>query len=115
VDDTLAESRRLVKSGRAAEAEKLLGEALKREPENRELRLAMLEASCLSGAWNRAAEQVARVSPLSESEAPSMFYAAVALYETGRPEEAKGYLQRSLPNVSGPLVDEYSKKILGRR
>jgi predicted Zn-dependent protease len=111
----VAESRRLLKAGKADEAEALLAEALKKESENRELRLAMLEASCLSGKWSRAAEQLPRVSPLSQSESASMFYAAVALYETGRPEEARVYLQRSLPNVSGPLVDEYSKKILGTR
>src|SRR5262249_12850064 len=114
-NDALVESRRLVKAGRAAEAEGLLLETLKTDPDNRELRLALLEASCLAGAWNRAAEQLTRISPLAESEAPSMFYAAVALYETGRTEEARSLLTRSLPKVSGPLVDEYSQKILGRR
>ena len=42
-----------------------------------------------------------------------MFYAAVVLYETGNEDEARGYLKRAMPRVSGPLVDEYSRKILG--
>jgi len=113
--EALAESRRLVQARKAAEAEKILLEALKSEPENRELRLALLEASCLSGAWNRGAEQLPRVAPFAEGEALPMFYAAVVLYESGHPKEARTYFERSAQKVSGPLVDEYSKKILERR
>jgi protein involved in temperature-dependent protein secretion len=89
-------------------------EALRSEPNNRELRLALLEASCLSGAWSRGTEQIPLVTPFTQQEALPMFYAAVVLYETGRAEEARGYMERALPRVSGPFVDEYAKKILGR-
>ena len=43
-----------------------------------------------------------------------MFYAAVALYEVGRRDEARTFLQRARSNVSGALVDEYAKKIMGQ-
>ncbi len=111
--DVLAESRRMIASGRAADAQKALSEALTADPTNRELRLALLEAACLSRAYSEGAAQVTLVTPFVESEAPSMFYAAVVLYETGRTDEARGYMRRAIPRVTGPLVDEYSKKILG--
>jgi len=111
--EVLAESRRLVAAGKAGEAEKILAEALRSEPSNRELRLALLEASCLSRAWSRGAEQLAFVSPFAEEEVAPMFYAAVVLYETGRTAEAHSYMERVLPRLSGPFVDEYARKILG--
>ncbi len=112
--EVLAESRRLVAAGKAAEAQRALAEALKADPGNRDLRLALLEAACLSGSYREGATQVAIVAPFADAEAPSMFYAAVVLYETGRTDEARGYMQRAMPKVSGVLVDEYSKKILGQ-
>ncbi len=109
----LAESRRLVSSGKPGDADRVLTEALKADPNNRDLHLALLEAACLSGSYKKGAAQVPLVAPFTDAEAPSMFYAAVVLYETGRSGEARGYLERALPKVSGPLVDEYTKKILG--
>jgi tetratricopeptide (TPR) repeat protein len=111
--DVLIQSRRLVVAGRAVDAQQLLSGALQTDPGNRELRLALLEAACLARAYNEAAYQVQLVSPFGENEAPSMFYAAVVLYETGKTDEARGLLKRAVPRVSGPLVDEYSRKILG--
>ena len=112
--DALAESRRLITAGKSAEAVRLLNDALRADPGNRELRLALLEAGCLSRSYGVAAEQLPLVTPFSDAEAAPMFYAAVVLYETGRDNEAKSYLERAAPRVSGPLVDEYSRKILGR-
>jgi len=112
--DALAESRRLITTGRSAEAVRLLNDALQADPGNRELRLALLEAGCLSRSYGVAAAQLPLVTPFSDTEAAPMFYAAVVLYETGRDNEAKTYLERAAPRVSGPLVDEYSRKILGR-
>jgi tetratricopeptide (TPR) repeat protein len=109
----LVQSRQLVQAGRAAEAQAALAEALKADPDNRELRLALLEAACLSRSYRDGAVQVPLVAPFGETEAPSMFYAAVVLYETGKEDEARGYLRRAMPRVTGPLVDEYSRKILG--
>jgi hypothetical protein len=111
--DALTESRRLVAAGRAGEAQKVLSDALQADPANRELRLALLEAACLSRAYREGAVQVSLVAPFGENEAPSMFYAAVVLYETGKTDEARGLMKRAVPRVSGPLVDEYSRKILG--
>jgi tetratricopeptide (TPR) repeat protein len=109
----LDESRRLVLASRATDAEKLLNEAIKSDPGNRELRLALLEAACLDRSYPAGAAQVALVKPFAENEAPAMFYAAVVLYETGRVDEARAYMKQAMPRVSGPLVDEYSRKILG--
>jgi tetratricopeptide (TPR) repeat protein len=109
----LEESRRLVLVSRAGDAEKLLNEAIKNDPGNRELRLALLEATCLDRSYPAGAAQVPLVKPFAENEAPAMFYAAVVLYETGRVDEARAYMKLAMPRVSGPLVDEYSKKILG--
>ena len=112
--ETLAESRRLITTGNSAQAMRLLDDALRADPGNRELRIALLEAGCLSRSYGVAAAQLPLVTPFSDTEAAPMFYAAVVLYETGRDNEAKSYLEKAAPRVSGPLVDEYSRKILGR-
>ena len=112
--DALAESRRLIATGKSAEAVRLLNDALRADPGNRDLRLALLEAGCLSRSYSVAAAQLPLVTPFSDTEAAPMFYAAVVLYETGRDNEARTYLEKAVPRVSGPLVDEYSRKILGR-
>jgi thioredoxin-like negative regulator of GroEL len=109
----LDESRRLISAGKAGDAVPLLNAAIKADPANRELRLTLLEAACLSRSYPLAVSQVPMSAPFSDREAPSLFYAAVALYETGHGADARGYLQRALPGVSGPLVEEYSQKILG--
>jgi protein involved in temperature-dependent protein secretion len=111
----LAESRRLVLAGKAAEAERTLNDALRADPGNRDLRLALLEAACLNRSYKAAVAQLSLVEPLGDNEGPSLFYAAVALYETGHSKEARSYLGRAMPNVSGLLVDEYSTKILGQK
>jgi tetratricopeptide (TPR) repeat protein len=112
--DALAESRRLITTGKSAEAVRLLNDALRADPGNRDLRLALLEAGCLSRSYSVAAAQLPLVTPFSDAEAAPMFYAAVVLYETGRDNEARTYFEKAVPRVSGPLVDEYSRKILGR-
>jgi len=109
----LAESRRLVLSGKAGDAERILTDAVKADPSNRDLRLALLEAACLTRSYKTGLAQIAALEPFGEVEAPSMFYAAVVLYDSGHPKEARTYLELSAKKVSGPLVDEYSKKILG--
>ena len=112
-DDALKESKALVASGRSADAERLLAEAIDANPNSRDLRLELLEVTCLNRDYPRGAAQVPLLAPFTDAEAPSMFYAAVLLYETGKLDEAKVYLQRSQSRVSGPLVDEYTKKIQG--
>ena len=97
-------------SGKSAEAERILSVALKADPGNRDLRLELLEAACLNRSYQNAVAQVPLVKPIADTEAPSLFYAAVALYETGKTEEARVYLQRAMPKVSGVLVDEYAMR-----
>jgi hypothetical protein len=110
-NQALAESRRLVSTGKAGDAERVLTAAVATDPKNRELRLALLEAACLSRAYPTAVAQIPIVQPFGSNEAASMFYAAVALFESGRQDEARDYFERARPSVSGPLVDEYSRKI----
>ncbi len=109
----LEESRGLIAAGKAAEAERLLTDAVRSDPGNRDLRLELLEAACLSRSYQIAAAQVGAVKPLADSEGPSLFYASVALYETGHVDEARAYFERARPRVTGVLVDEYARKILG--
>jgi tetratricopeptide (TPR) repeat protein len=110
----MADGRRLINASRAGEAERILSQALAADPGNRELRLALLEASCLNRSYTTSIAQVSAVSPFGEGESVSMFYAAVALYEVGRLSEARDLMRRADSRVSGPLVDEYSKKIMGQ-
>jgi|KBSMisStandDraft_5_1062788.scaffolds.fasta_scaffold73391_1 tetratricopeptide (TPR) repeat protein len=110
----MVEGRRLINASRAGEAERLLSQALAADPGNRELRLSLLEASCLNRSYATSIAQVSAVSPFGEGESVSMFYAAVALYEVGRLSEARDLMKRADSRVSGPLVDEYAKKIMGQ-
>lgn len=110
----IAEGRRLINASRAGEAERILSQALAADPSNRELRLTLLEASCLNRSYATSVAQVSAVSPFGEGESVSMFYAAVALYEVGRLSEARDLMRRADSRVSGALVDEYQKKIMGQ-
>ena len=110
----MAEGRRLINASKAGEAERILSQALAADPGNRELRLSLLEASCLNRSYATSIAQVSAVTPFGEGESVSMFYAAVALYEVGRLSEARDLMRRADSRVSGPLVDEYAKKIMGQ-
>lgn len=110
----LAQAKTLVAAGKFAEASKVLVPASKADPDNREVRLALLEASSLSRDWRTASAQVTAAAPFKVGEEASMFYAATALYETGHLEEARRMLAPARPRLaSTPLVDYYSKMILG--
>lgn len=112
--EAVLEARRLVQARKSGDALRVLTEALRADPGNRELRLTLLEAACLSRSYTLAAAQLPLVTPLSDNEPTAMFYAAVTLFETGKTDEARAYLQKAIPKVSGPLADEYARKILGR-
>jgi tetratricopeptide (TPR) repeat protein len=112
--EAILQSKRLVAAGKAVEANRLLLDAVAADPKNRELRLALLESATLSRAYPLAAAQLPVVTPFQKDDSASMFYAAIVLYETGKADEAKAYLERAMPNVKGQLVDEYAPKILGR-
>jgi tetratricopeptide (TPR) repeat protein len=110
----LSDSRRLINASRAGEAERILSQALSSDPGNRDLHLSLLEASCLNRSYATSIAQLPSVTPFGEGESVSMFYAAVALYEVGRVPEARDLMRRADSRVSGPLVDEYAKKIMGQ-
>jgi thioredoxin-like negative regulator of GroEL len=114
--EVIEAARKLVRDGKYGEAVQRLRPAVISEPENRNLRLTMLEASVLARDWRTAASQVGSVTPLTTGEELYMFYASVALYETGRHDEAKSFMEKARPRmVPSPLVDYYVKAVLGQQ
>jgi tetratricopeptide (TPR) repeat protein len=114
--DVLDITRRLVRDGKYTDAFGRLKAAAESDPGNRQLRLALLEAAVLTKDWRTAALQVGAVTPLSSGEELYMFYASVALFETGRKEEARPLMERARPRiVSSPMVDYYLQAVLGQR
>jgi hypothetical protein len=111
---TIAAARKLAEEGKAPEAAEQLRGLVARAPRDRELRKALLEASCLSKDWKTGAEQVALIEPFRDGEEVFMFYAAVSLYQTGAADAAKVLMARARPKIgSNPFVDHYARKILG--
>lgn len=114
--DAIGASKKLIQAARYTDAERTLASALSMDPENRTLKLALLEAAVLARDWRSAAMQIPAVTPLKSGEELYMFYASVALYETGRLDEARLFMQKARPRmVSSPMVDYYLKAILGER
>jgi tetratricopeptide (TPR) repeat protein len=110
----LAESRRLVERGRYVENLRRLVAAVAADPANRELRKALLEGAVLTKDWGTAMAQMNVLRPFQTGEEPSMFYAAVALEETGAGPEARALIEKALPTLKRtPFIDFYAKKILG--
>jgi hypothetical protein len=113
-DGRLAAARALVRGGRAAEARKDLAALVESEPKNREARKALLEAAALTKDWNECNAQTAVLEPFLDGEEVSMFYAAVALRETGSIASARALVKRARPFLkSSRFVDWYAKEILG--
>lgn len=112
--EVMDSARRLIRDGKYLEAVHQLRPAVQAEPENRALHLALLEAAVLARDWRTAASQVPVVTPLTPGEELYMFYASVALYETGRHDEAKTFMEKARPRmVPSPMVDYYVKAVLG--
>lgn len=112
--DPLDVATRLIADRRAGEAVKVLSDAVARDPNRRPLRLLLLQAATTTSNWKVAAAQVAALKPFVDTESVSMFYAAVALFETGRLTEARQLLDRSLPRLTrSSYIDQYVKKIKG--
>ncbi len=113
--DVIPRTRALVQQGKFIDAERALQAALVTQPSNRPLRLGLLEASVLAKDWKTAAAQATAVQPLAAGEELHMFYAAVALYETGRLADAKALMERARSKMaSHRLVDHYLQAILGK-
>ena len=113
-DARLAQARALERAGKAADARKILAGFVAAEPKNRDVRKALLEAAALLKDWEECNAQTAILEPFVEGEEVSMFYAAVALRETGSVASARELVRRARPFlVSSPFVDWYTKEILG--
>lgn len=109
----LAESKALVNQGRYVENLRKLVAAVAADPTDRDLRKALLEGAALTKDWGTAVAQVEPLRPFRDGEEPWMFYAAVALHETGAVAEAKVLAEKALPRLSrSPFVDYYARKIL---
>ncbi len=112
--DVLETAERLVHEGRYRDALRNLQSAETKDPKNRALHLEILEAAVLAKDWNVARPQVNLVAPFASGEELYMFYASVALYESGQKDAAKEYMERARPRmVSSPMVDYYLKAVLG--
>jgi hypothetical protein len=113
-DGRLAEAHALVRSGKVTEARKILAGVVASDPKNRDARKALLEAAALMKDWQECNAQTAILEPFADGEEPSMFYAAVALRETGSIASARTLVRRARPFlVASPWVDWYTKEILG--
>jgi len=109
----LAESRALVGQGRYVENLRKLVAAVAASPKDRDLRKALLEGASLTKDWSTATAQLEFLRPFQDGEEPWMFYAAVALQETGLAAEARELAERALPKLNrSPFVDFYARKIL---
>jgi hypothetical protein len=113
-DRRLADALALVRSGKAGDARRILAGLVASDPKNRDARKALLEAAALTKDWNECNAQTAVLEPFLDGEEISMFYAAVALRETGSVASARGLVQRARPFLkSSRFVDWYTKEILG--
>ncbi len=114
LETQLANARALVKGGKAAEAKALLRGTVESNPKSREARKALLEAAALTKDWETCNAQGAALEPFPDGEEPAMFYAAVALRETGSVASARALLKRARPLLArNAWVDYYTKEILG--
>lgn len=112
---TLTNSKKLMAAGRAPDAQRLIRDELVKTPGSRELRLAMLEASCLARDWRTGDAQISLVEPFRRGEDRYRFYAAVVLFETGKPDPAKTLMAECASRLApSPFVDYYVNAILGK-
>jgi hypothetical protein len=113
-DKRLADARALVKAGKAAEVKGTLADLVASDPKNRDARKALLEAAALTKDWPLCNEQTAALEPFADGEDVSMFYAAVALRETGSIASARVLVKRARPQLAAnAFVNYYTKDILG--
>jgi len=111
---TIEKAKALLNQNKNDEAFRILTELVAKTP-SRTARKYLLHAATRTHNWQIAASQVPRVEPFKTGEEVTMFYAAIALYQTGRLADARPLLERSLPGVNpSPYVDSYRQKILGR-
>lgn len=113
-DARIGQARALERAGEAAEARRILERLVEVDPKNRDARKALLEAAALMKDWEACNAQTAILEPFAAGEEVSMFYAAVALHETGSVVSARALVRRARPSlVPSRFVDWYTKEILG--
>ena len=111
-DRVLVAAQRLITRNRPGDAAKIVYRQLTKTPARRDLRLTLLEAATLNKDWRTAAAQTDLLQPFAEGEEVSMFYAAVALFESGRKSDARRLLERSRELVpKTEYVRYYTKRI----
>lgn len=109
-----AEVHEALRAGKAEKAKGIAAAAVGARPDDREARKLLLEAACMSRDWKTVAAQARAVAPFADGEEPSMFYAAVGLWETGSREEARPLMKRARPRIAAtPFVNYYAERILG--
>jgi hypothetical protein len=111
--DSIEKAKDLLGRNKNDEAFSLLRELVGRAP-SRTARKYLLHAATRTHNWQTAAAQIPLVQPFKTGEEVTMFYAAVALYQTGKTAEARPLLEKSLPGINpSPYVDSYKQKIMG--
>lgn len=114
IGTALSQAKKLMSANRPVDAQRLLRDELQKTPGSRELRLAMIEASCLARDWRTGESQLGLVEPFRKGEDRYRFYAAVVLFESGKAEPAKTLMAQAAPSLAAsPYVDYYVKAILG--
>ncbi len=84
-------------------------------PGSREAQLLTGEAAYRVSRWKEAADYLGRGGGPGDDQPELLFYLAVALFESGDPQNAAAPLRRALPNLQRtPYIDGYAKKILGQ-
>lgn len=109
----LTNAKKTLEAGDPSEAQRTIRDALRKTPGSRDLRLAMLEASCLARDWPTGISQLTLIEPFRNGEDRYRFYAAVVLFESGRSADAKPLMTEALPRlVRSEFVEHYAKLVL---
>ena len=112
-DALKAQARDFLKAGNPGRAKEAAAAAVAADREDREAKKLLLEAASLASDWKTAAAEAKALSPFRDGEEPSMFYAAVGLYETGDRATARALMERAKPRIAAtPFVAYYLEKVL---
>lgn len=110
---TLADVQKLLQEKSFDQALAVSLAILDREPGSREIQKIVLETAVLSKNFETGAKQVPKLEPFWEGEVGPMFYASVALFETGSVEKARPLVRKAVAKLaSSPYVEYYKKRIL---
>jgi hypothetical protein len=113
VEEVRATVREFLAAGNPAAARSVAAGAVAAKPDDRDLRRLLLEAACMAKDWKRVAGEARLLEPFRDGEEPSMFYAAVGLFETGKRDEARPLMERAKPRIAAtPFVSYYAERIL---